>query len=942
MTGDPETNEISLELTGDNADWLYLEGKTIRLNTTLDQDLDREIYGSVLKAFVSCYVNDTLQSEYGLVVEVLNENDNEPVFLWNTTQAQNISELTAVNTVIFALQALDGDGDTIIYEIDDSSPDAEHFRIDLPNSGQVLLNKPLDYESQMELRLRVYAVEMNTKEQLNATATLVVYVQDGDDHYPQFLPCTVLPLSGGTHVCANPVYITNITERDQDIVLDFYPGPVNAVDGDKALNTPLIYSILSGADDGRFLINGTTGEITLTRAVENRLLTPSLRLRIMAAQVDDLKKYSVATAIVRVVAENRFPPQFQRREYRAFLTETANQATFVLTYGNELLILQAIDQDFPDGMNPRVQYSLATDTELFSITKEGFLIARGNHPPPPHTYKLEVLATDLESGDVANASVTVTILHRGQPVPHSPLSEDPHYGQRSPGRAVGVLGLGLLLLGAAVCATVRWHRRRKQRQKPANRGCLAEGKDPNVSLQWFQLVNHSCPVVLLDEVSLNREALFGVDATQSPLHGRPGIYTVTEKLSSSSSPWATAMPLSASSAIRSNGKASDKPLFKSVSFRDEVTIRTREMDDEEQEQGADTYPDGFVVDVPLKEDGSSLARDEGEPNMDKPIQSQPCTGPKTSQDASLKQKNTDTPQTHTDRKEESKAEQKTTDDPQQSQSHTDIKPGQTPHTEVGKGKVNDQKIQLIDLKECTEIPETSSNAVMIAGQSTQSPEVQHTHTSTHTHGNTLTQPHTPSTPTPQAQQTQSSTPTRDRTFIKLLQPNRGPSSEPKATDVGSHGHAHTLAPTHTSSEQTATDVSKDSANISTATPTSSEQQATDVSKDSAKTSRATPTSSEQKAADASSEGSVNIAAATPTSIEQKAADACSEGSANTAATTHTMPDIIITGSGDMEKEEDEEEEDNIEKKFTKVTNLDDDVTDPPSKDGAATETYTQL
>ncbi|XP_063052404.1 uncharacterized protein LOC134447049 [Engraulis encrasicolus] len=604
MTGEPETNEITLELTGDNADWLYLEGKTIKLNATMDQDLDREIYGSVLRAHVSCYVNNTLQSEYSLVVEILNENDNGPVFLWNTTQAQNISELAAVNSVVFALQALDADGDTIVYEIDNSSPDAEHFRIDLPNSGQVLLNKPLDYETQVELRLRVYAMEMSTKEQLTATASLVLYVQDGDDHYPQFLPCTILPLSGAAqHVCANPVYTTNITERDEDIILDFYPGPVNAVDGDKGLNTPLTYSILSGADNGRFLINEATGEIRLTRRVENRLLTPSLRLRIVAAQVDDLKKYSVATAIVRVVAENRFPPQFQRKEYRAFLTESTNTATFVLTYGNEMLVLQAIDQDFPDGMNPKVHYSLATNTELFSVTKEGFLIARGNHPPPPHTHTLEVLATDLESGDVANASVTVTILHRGQPVPHSPLSEDPNHAHGSPGRAVGVLGLCLLLLGAAVCVTVRWLRRRKRRRDPSDRGCVAEGKHPNVSLQWFQLVNHSSPVVMLDEVSLHAEALCNADIMLSPLHGKPGIYTVTEKLSGSSTAQSntTVPPQPASSAIRSNGKASvkvsDKSLLKTVSFRDEVTIRTREVEEEEQEQEqeANTHPDEFVV-----------------------------------------------------------------------------------------------------------------------------------------------------------------------------------------------------------------------------------------------------------------------------------------------------------------------------------------------------------
>lgn len=32
----------------------------------------------------------------------------------------------------------------------------------------------------------------------------------------------------------------------QDIVLDFSPGPIHAVDGDRGLSSPLSYAILSG------------------------------------------------------------------------------------------------------------------------------------------------------------------------------------------------------------------------------------------------------------------------------------------------------------------------------------------------------------------------------------------------------------------------------------------------------------------------------------------------------------------------------------------------------------------------------------------------------------------------------------------------------------------------------------------------------------------------
>lgn len=32
----------------------------------------------------------------------------------------------------------------------------------------------------------------------------------------------------------------------QDIVLDFNPGPIHAVDGDRGLNSPVSYAIVSG------------------------------------------------------------------------------------------------------------------------------------------------------------------------------------------------------------------------------------------------------------------------------------------------------------------------------------------------------------------------------------------------------------------------------------------------------------------------------------------------------------------------------------------------------------------------------------------------------------------------------------------------------------------------------------------------------------------------
>lgn len=134
--------------------------------------------------------------------------------------------------------------------------DASYFRIDLPNSGMVILDKPLDYETKTQLQVVIFAVvrstcyshmcwlaitrhlcagkeselrenslschscclnqqETNTKEKYSTSATVTVNVLDGDDQYPQFQPCAPVYEDGDHNICTNPVYSVNITEAEE-------------------------------------------------------------------------------------------------------------------------------------------------------------------------------------------------------------------------------------------------------------------------------------------------------------------------------------------------------------------------------------------------------------------------------------------------------------------------------------------------------------------------------------------------------------------------------------------------------------------------------------------------------------------------------------------------------------------------------------------------------
>lgn len=523
LTADTTTDGSYWTLGGKDAHWFYLDGKNLRLNTSAEKVLDRETQGPVLLAELSCYEEETLQSMYRIVVEILNENDHRPAFTDSTIRSLVVSELFPVNAVVFTVEATDADNDKIIYTIDQSSPDAEYFKIDLPNSGEVVLSKPLDYETKSHLTMTIHATEMNTAEHFNTSTNITITVQDGDDQYPQFLPCKLLFQDEISHICSSPIYTANITEGEEDIVLNFSPGPIHAVDGDRGLSSPVSYAILSGDDDGRFLMDRQTGEVRLTRGVRDRLTTPALHLQVMAYQDDDPRKYSVATALVRVLALNQFYPEFDMPVYHGFVITGKDFPSLVITYGNKALMLHVLDQDFTHGFNPMIYFAFSptsNHTDLYQITQEGLLIARTSQLEVNQKHFLEVTAIDQESGDAAFATIVVEVLPEGQPVPYSPLGDERLTGC-TVGKALFLCVVFMTLLWGMLLM-VMWLKRKHQSHKdPLDRGCVAQGKHPNVSLRCFQLMNQRTAMPQMEDRPLPSEDFGTYNPSFSDTHQDP-------------------------------------------------------------------------------------------------------------------------------------------------------------------------------------------------------------------------------------------------------------------------------------------------------------------------------------------------------------------------------------------------------------------------------------
>ncbi|CAI5786622.1 cadherin-related family member 5-like [Podarcis lilfordi] len=489
VSGDPEGDAVQLTLGGIDADWFYLDGKAVRLNVSEEKVLDREALETpVLMVSFTCTEDGFSPAEYRIIVQVMNENDNKPRFQEDTILTQNISELAAPHSVIFSTQAEDADGDTLMYVIDGTSADAKYFRIDLPNSGRIVLGKALDFETKRHLEFVIHAVEMNTKERYNSSARIHVNVMDGDDQYPQFLPCNFLS-HDGVGVCVSPVYTANITEGEVKVVyllqtepLQFLPGPIHAEDGDRDLKAAITYSILSGTDHGYFHMDNVTGAITMLRPVESRIQTPVYSLSVMASQVNDAKKYAVTEVRVRILAANSHAPHFEKSLHQAFVHEGESTASLVLTYGRRVLFVLATDMDFPDGFNPAVRYSLrrqSNHTQLFQVTPGGLLIARADHLSALQRYALQILARDEESGETANTTVNVEVLSPGQAVPLDPL-EAGHQGTMDAGILAGGLGALLLVTAIILFLILRAMKKRQRRQQNMERAALAMEKHPNV------------------------------------------------------------------------------------------------------------------------------------------------------------------------------------------------------------------------------------------------------------------------------------------------------------------------------------------------------------------------------------------------------------------------------------------------------------------------------
>ncbi|XP_061628637.1 cadherin-related family member 5-like isoform X1 [Phyllopteryx taeniolatus] len=376
-----------------------LEGNRLLASRVLDYETS---INYVVK--VTCRT-PLLQYVLIIVVLVLDENDNAPVFDANPYQIK-VKELLPVGTGLDQFPATDPDKDaTLYYRLTSAS---SYFRLASPENPQLVIQNILDYDKVQSVQLVLYVQDTplsgsGSEVSFNTSTTIQVTVVDVDNRPPWFKPCIKHEV-GGAVICQSNGYTSRVTLNElQDGYLTLKPNPLYAFDGDTGINEAIIYSFLSGNEAGLFDINRNTGNISMLRAAD---VFETIVLTVLAAQTPSSFQFATTSLMVSVQVKSLHKPQFQRPQYQGVVSSVGAMATDP-TNKDEPLQIVALDEDYASmgGINPHIVYRVM-GSEDFSIIN-GFLFMTTDLPEATLSLRMEAEDTSNEEKATVQLSVEV-------------------------------------------------------------------------------------------------------------------------------------------------------------------------------------------------------------------------------------------------------------------------------------------------------------------------------------------------------------------------------------------------------------------------------------------------------------------------------------------------------------------------------------------------------
>ncbi|KAI4499170.1 hypothetical protein M0802_005753 [Mischocyttarus mexicanus] len=280
---------------GNRRDTFYIDSLsgTLYLRKPLDYE---ELEKYVLNITCSDGGHPRLSSVMILIVEVIDTNDNPPVFP-NTAIVRQIREGIPVHMPIVTITAEDpdsGENGMVSYSIVSQDPEDQFRRFGInPTTGVIHTLLPIDREDVDTFKLVVVATDKAKPPsvRLSAEKLVIVIVEDVNDNAPIFvsMSAVILPLKGNSNYQAQKeVVVTQLVAKDLD-------SSTNGLVTYELLRSSVNYSDM-------FRIHRTTGYLTmrLPRTTKNA--------------VERVSKYQVG---VRATDE---AVQAERRSSETYLT----------------------------------------------------------------------------------------------------------------------------------------------------------------------------------------------------------------------------------------------------------------------------------------------------------------------------------------------------------------------------------------------------------------------------------------------------------------------------------------------------------------------------------------------------------------------------------------------------------------------------------------------
>ena len=249
-----------------------------------------------------------------------------------------------------------------------------------------MLKSGLDRETTPSDQLRVIAYDLGTPPR-SSSVVVTVTISDVNDNRPKF---------------TNASYSADLPENTP---LGASVVTISALDDDAGSNGTVTYRIKSGNDDGKFLLDGQTGLLTLAGSLDRETVS-SYQLVAMAMDGGTPSLSSNVTIAIKVLDVNDESPVFSQPAYSTSVSEASQTG---------LRILQFVAQDKDIGSNAEISYRLTSGhtSGVFNLnsTSGWMTLAQSLDRETKAHYAMSVTAFDHGSPQQSTTvDVNVTVL----------------------------------------------------------------------------------------------------------------------------------------------------------------------------------------------------------------------------------------------------------------------------------------------------------------------------------------------------------------------------------------------------------------------------------------------------------------------------------------------------------------------------------------------------